>query len=219
MDLTSLDDDPVLGAPVRARLFEALVELRRPATTAELAKRLRRHPNGVRLQLQRLADAGLLQLRRVKQARGRPRDEWAIAPGARPGGQPPEAYRQLGRWLARALDAERPGLEGVERTGRDIGREVAPDREAEDTVTGLQDVFTALGFQPTSYRRRGGFRMTLANCPYRAAVRENQPAVCTLHRGLTQGVLDRIDPGATLTGFVPHDPDRAGCLVDVRTHQ
>ncbi len=53
----------------------------------------------------------------------------------------------------------------------------------------------------------------LANCPYRDAVLENQPVVCTLHRGITRGLLDVMAPGAKLAGFEPHDPDRAGCLI------
>jgi len=46
-------------------------------------------------------------------------------------------------------------------------------------------------------------------------VRENQDVVCSLHRGLTLGLLDRIAPAARLTRFVPHDPDRAGCEIDI----
>lgn len=49
----------------------------------------------------------------------------------------------------------------------------------------------------------------LGNCPYRHAVRENQPVVRALHRGLP----DRIAPSARLTAFVPKDPDRAGTGV------
>ena len=58
-------------------------------------------------------------------------------------------------------------------------------------------------------------RFVLRNCPYREAVRENQPAVCGLHRGITRGLLDRLDPRAQLIGFVAKDPLTAGCLVDV----
>jgi hypothetical protein len=39
--------------------------------------------------------------------------------------------------------------------------------------------------------------------------------ICALHRGLTRGLLDRVAPGATLARFVPHDPYRAGCEIDV----
>ena len=56
----------------------------------------------------------------------------------------------------------------------------------------------------------------LRNCPYRSAVRANQPAVCAIHRGMTTGLREGVDPGATLSGFVPKDPDTAGCLIDVQ---
>ncbi len=75
---------------------------------------------------------------------------------------------------------------------------------------------TALGFAPQRQPAKAGrvlFR--LGNCPYREAVRENQPVVCALHRGLTRGLLDQLDPTARLTDFVPKDPDRAGCLIEV----
>jgi len=39
--------------------------------------------------------------------------------------------------------------------------------------------------------------------------------VCTLHRGLTRGLLDVLEPKAKLVGFVPRDPDEAGCLVEL----
>ena len=75
---------------------------------------------------------------------------------------------------------------------------------------------TALGFAPQREpSEMGRVVYRLGNCPYREAVRENQPVVCTLHRGLTLGVLDELEPSALLTKFVPQDPDRAGCLIEV----
>jgi hypothetical protein len=55
----------------------------------------------------------------------------------------------------------------------------------------------------------------LGNCPNRDAVREHPPAICTLHRGITQGLLDRLDSAARLTDFVAQDPYAAGCIVDL----
>ena len=55
MDLPPITDD-VLAHSIRARLFQALAQLRRPATTRELAAQVGRHPNSVRVQLRRLAD-------------------------------------------------------------------------------------------------------------------------------------------------------------------
>lgn len=211
------DPDDALSQPTRARLFGLLVELRRAAGTAELAERLGLHPNGVRLHLERLADQGLVERARARTARGRPPDAWRIAPGARPAGTNPSAYEDLGRWLARALDAPRRGLRGIEDTGRVIGRELAPSA-AGTTAEALETTLIALGFQPSAQSGVGGeLTFCLGNCPYSAAVRENQPAICTLHKGITLGLLDVLDPHARLAAFDPHDPDEAGCVIDVRT--
>src|SRR3954468_15313390 len=199
MEVPSTSQDDVLALPIRAALFEALGELRRPATTQELAALVERHPNSVRIHLQRLADAGLLDRRITRQARGRPRDHRTITPDAPPPGRPPpahapptpgptpraagpaarppQAYGQLSRWLARAAGAG-GDFAAIERAGRDIGRELAPERGSRGSDDAMQDVLTALGFAP--HPERPGpdrLRFVLANCPYRDAVRQNQPAV------------------------------------------
>lgn len=158
--------------------------------------------------------AGLVLRRRVARPRGRPRDEWAIAPAARPGGDPPRAYEALARWLARATPATPARLREVEAAGRQIGQQLAP---ASPVVAerAFSDALAALGFQPAVARADGRLSCRLGNCPYRDSVRANQDIVCTLHRGLTRGLLDRLAPTATLARFVPHDPDRAGCEIDV----
>ena len=204
----------VLAQPTRARLFALLTELKRPAGTAELAEHVGLHPNGVRLHLERMREAGLVQRTRPRQAVGRPRDAWAVAPGARPGDRAPSAYADLGRWLARAIAPGPRRLRDIEETGREIGRELAPARGASLKET-FEAALTALGFQPRLEPANDGLTFCLGNCPYRDAVRENQEVVCTLHRGLTRGLLDALEPGAKLTGFVPRDPDKAGCLVEL----
>jgi predicted ArsR family transcriptional regulator len=215
MDLPSKPDD-VLAQPTRARLFAALTELSRPASTEELAALLELHPNGIRLHLERLSDAGLLARERSRQRRGRPRDMWAIAPGAQPGGDPPSAYADLGRWLARIIQPKKSTLRTVEASGREIGMGLAPtdDRAAEEKMHGA---LVSLGFQP---RREldpdGGLTYRLCNCPYRDAVNENRDVVCTLHRGITRGLLDEISPNTELTGFVALDPYSAGCRIELR---
>jgi predicted ArsR family transcriptional regulator len=215
MEIPRPPDDDVLAQPLRGRLFAALSDLRRPATTQELAERLERPPNTVRAQLQRLTDAGLLERRRMPQKRGRPRHEWAIAADAEPGGEAPRAHDQLGRWLVRALGSDPERLEEIEEAGREIGRELAPAARGRELADAMQDALTALGFQPHLRREDAALRYVLGNCPYREAVRENQPLVCTLHRGITHGLLDKLHPKAQLTGFVARDPDTAGCLIEL----
>jgi predicted ArsR family transcriptional regulator len=215
MDLLPLPDDDVLATPTRARLFAALAGLRRPASTAELARLIGRHPNTTRVQLQRLQAAGLIDRRKVPQTLGRPRHAWAVRPDARPGGSAPRAHADLGRWLARAMRHQQP-LDQVEAAGREIGRDLAPAGGAADGRQAMHDVLTAMGFAPRDETSEaGGWRHVLANCPYREAVAENAAVVCTLHRGITEGLLDQLDPTRRLTAFVAKDPFTAGCLIDV----
>jgi predicted ArsR family transcriptional regulator len=177
-----------LAQPTRARLFALLGELERPAATSELAQRLGLHANGVRKHMERLTEAGLVERTRSR--------------------------RRRGRWLARAIPARKKRLRDVEEAGRAIGRELAPE-QGEPPHAALAGVLATLGFQPSVWDKTGKLACTLGNCPYRDAVKENREVVCTLHRGLTRGLLDAIAPNAELTSFVPHDPDRAGCLIEV----
>jgi len=206
----------VLAQPTRARLFAHLAALGRPAGTDELAAELGLHPSGVRVHLERLRAAGLLARERVPQTLGRPRDSWSIAPDALASGEPRDAYPRLARWLARSIPA-RPGrVREVERAGREFGRELAPSQGPAGAGETMGRALTALGFAPQRQPAKAGrvvFR--LGNCPYREAVRENQPVVCALHRGLTRGLLDQLDPAARLTSFAPRDPNLAGCLIEV----
>ncbi len=190
-------------------------DLGRPAGTDEMAQRLGMHPNGVRTHLERLCAAGLLVKSRKAQTRGRPRDMWSVSAGAEPGGSPPRAYGDLARWLARATPPTKTRLREVENAGREIGRELAPT-DAESAEAALRDTLTGLGFQPALKRNGdGALCCRLDNCPYRNSVKENREVVCTLHLGISRGILDVIDPRAELTGFVPKDPDTAGCEIQV----
>ena len=210
--------DAVLAQPTRARLFAILRDLRRPAGTDELAALLALHPNGVRLHLERLRKAGLVARERSRQGRGRPRDMWLIAADARPGGEPPTGYADLGRWLARAISPGQTTLRAVETTGRQIGRDLGAKAEldASSAEESMHAGLVSLGFQPRRETGSAGeLTYRLRNCPYREAVRENQAVVCTLHRGITRGLLDALAPATELTGFVPRDPDTAGCLIEL----
>jgi predicted ArsR family transcriptional regulator len=214
VDLPPSAEDP-LTQPTRARLFELLVEARQAVRTAELASRLGLHPNGVRRNLERLQEAGLVERSQVKGARGRPGDRWTVAVGAEPAGEAPTAYLELARWLTRATPAGPGRLREVERSGREIGRELSPTHGG-DPIERFRQALAALGFQPSpGVKTESGLACRLENCPYRDSVRENPDLICTLHRGITAGLLAEIDGQATLRRFEPRDPDRAGCLVEV----
>ena len=113
----------------------------------------------------------------------------------------------------------RPGPAGSARSrppGGGLGHRLADADPGRPLQERLEELFATLGFQPRA-RPVGADAVCfeLGNCPYRSAVRANQPVVCTLHRGLTQGLLDELAPRASLRAFVPKDPDRAGCLIEI----
>lgn len=205
-----------MAQPTRARLFARLAGLGHPAGTDELAAALGLHASGVRVHLERLRRAGLLLRERVPQTTGRPRDAWSIAPDALPGSDPPETYRLLAGWLARSIPVNPARLREVERSGRELGAQLGPGRGRGASEEAMGRALTALGFAPQRDRDGAGHTVfRLGNCPYRDAVRANQPVVCALHGGITRGLLDAIEPSARLTQFVPRDPDEAGCVIEV----
>lgn len=214
MDLPEPAEGP-LAQPTRAQIFAFLVDRRGPAKTEEVAAHFGLHPNGVRRHLERLEEGGFVTRNRVREGQGRPRDHWAVSPDAHPGGTRPRAYADLARWLARAIPPTPTRMRELEETGREIGRELAPEAGG-DPVEAFRDTFAALGFQPgLDVKSGGGFTCTLGNCPYRDSAKESPDVVCVLHRGITAGILAELDPGAELLRFEPRDPDRAGCLVEV----
>lgn len=206
-----------LAQPTRARLFDRLGELRRSAGTEELAEQLGLHPNGVRVHLEVLLEAGLIARQRTRQARGRPRDMWSVAPDAQPDGERPRAYADLARWLAQTLEPAKRRQGELETSGRAVGRQLAPTANGTPPDETMQTVLASLGFQPRREQDQSGtLTYELCNCPYRDVAREHQDVVCTLHRGITQGLLDVIDPTASLAAFIPKDPDTAGCRITLR---
>jgi predicted ArsR family transcriptional regulator len=215
MDVPSPEAGDPLAQPTRARLFARLRDLRGPASTEELAADLRVHPNSVRHHMARLLEAGLVERRVGGGGRGRPRYQWAIAPGARPAGRSPRGYGELAPWLARMIGESEAEQSRAESEGRRIGQEIAPRGPRTEPADALEAALSALGFEPEQRVARGRRLYRLGNCPYRDAVRRNQPVVCALHKGIAEGLLDRIAPGALLTGFEPKDPQRAGCLIEV----
>lgn len=205
----------VLAQPTRARLFALLRDRGGPAGTDELAAALGLHPSGVRLHLERMRRAGLLVRERVVAPRGRPPDRWRLSPEALEHLEHPGAYRQLARWLARSVPSDPDRLQEVVAAGRRLGHELADRPGPGEVAETMGAMLGQLGFAPALRHSGERVRFELGHCPYRDAVRENQAFVCSLHEGVTAGLLDRLDPAAHLESFVPGDPDRAGCLVEI----
>jgi predicted ArsR family transcriptional regulator len=213
MDLPVAANDP-LAQPTRARLFVTLGDLHREATTDELAEILGLHPNGVRVHLERLADAGLIARSQRRGSRGRPSDVWSVDASAKPGGDAPTAYADLAKWLAHAILDGHTTIEEIEREGESIGRDLAA-KTGESGTDALFTILSSLGFMPEQTSDGDETSICLRNCPYREVAGERQPLVCGLHRGMTRGMLVSLDPDAHLDSFEIKDPFAAGCMIRI----
>lgn len=205
-----------------ARIIALIRAAGTPLGTSEIAELLGLHPNGVRVQLKRLEEAGVVEHEKVHGRVGRPRARWHLTPRAIASADLPYTGWAMARTLARAVPPTPERLYDVENAGADMGRDLAahlvpfPGRELREVVG---DALEALGFNPerTDESDRACYR--LRTCPYAEIVRENPAVVCTLHRGVVRGVLDSLAPSAELTAFEPKDPDTAGCIVEIALNE
>src|SRR3954462_11761345 len=99
-----------LGDETRFSMYQELASSTVPLTALELSERLGLPPNTVRLHLERLREAGLVDVEPVHRGTvGRPQHVYSLAPGAPGLGFDPPSYTLLAGLLATL--AERVGAE------------------------------------------------------------------------------------------------------------
>jgi len=207
-DTKALDVHKALADDTRFRLYRHLKLSGRPVSVQEMSRRLGLHPNTLRPHLRRLEEAGLVARQMRKTARvGRPQTEFqALEPHAEEG----RDYRLLAEMLcgllrtkrdmerARAL-AEEWGAYLVSQGGPKPGAKLPAGRN----LAVLQEAMSAAGFDPRFRRSRAAVDVTLRDCPFRELASDHRELVCTLHRGLVEGMLAGLKPRASLREFKP----------------
>jgi predicted ArsR family transcriptional regulator len=206
-----------LASRTRRRVLAVLEESPLPLDAAAIAERFGIHVTTARFHLEQLEDAGLVE--RVVQRggqRGRPRVLFRAAPDA----HTEDALRQLNSVLVDALAHD---SDGGRSRARDAGERwshaFADQADAgTDDADPLLRIFERLGFEPEERDERpepAQRVIELRGCPFRDAAAEHPEVVCSAHRGLLDGTIERLghDAGeATLLPFV--EPEL--CLVQLR---
>ena len=144
-----------LGDETRFSMYQELASSTRPLSAHELADRLGIHANTVRLHLERLREAGLVDVEAVHRGTvGRPQHVYALASGAPSLGFDPPSYTLLAGLLA-AL-AERVGADAEEATaiGRRWGADAGRRARTRSCDKALVSELERLGFDPVAERRR-----------------------------------------------------------------
>lgn len=224
-----------LGDPTRYRIFLAIRDAPAPVDVAALTARFGLNHNAIRQHLAKLSVAGLVvdELRPAS-GRGRPPRLYRLAPGAaeRWGGASPNELLSL-----MLLDLVDSDVEQALAAGRAMGQRLARTRRAgASTPEALEAVAAQLGFEPqrgtittdvdagidieishTADGRRGAIpgdaEIVLDHCPFAAAASSAPGVVCTLHRGIAEGVAETVGDGWRVVGLEAHAPEQAGCRI------
>jgi len=130
-----------LGDNTRYAIYLEVARSATPLSTAEVAEALDLHPNTVRPHLERMREAGLLEVETGGQGMvGSPQHRYSIAPDAPSLGLEPSSFRLLSRLMAGVVSRADLAEDDIAALGREHGRALvgqgwsAPSgRTAEDT--------------------------------------------------------------------------------------
>jgi predicted ArsR family transcriptional regulator len=204
----TLEIHKALADDTRFRLYRYLRLVGRPVSVQEMSRRLSLHPNTLRPHLRRLEEAGLVtrQIRKTATV-GRPQTQYQAA---EPTGDEGRDFRLLAEMLCGLLRTRRD-IERAEVLAREWGEYLVSQGgpkpgvrlPARRNLAALQDAMARAGFDPRFHRTRGMVEVTLRNCPFRELADDYRELVCTLHRGLVEGMLGGLKPRVTLREFKP----------------
>ena len=208
----------VLGDNTRYAIYLELARSEAPLSTTEIAETLDLHPNTVRPHLDRMRDAGLVEVEAESRGTvGRPQHRWSTTADAPSLGLEPSGFRMLSTLLAGVAAAGAPGPEVVAAVGRQRGR-VAVDEQAPapSCLAGLMAELADLGFDPTAAQDGATTTIGFTRCPFADLAAAFPSVVCHLHRGMVEGYVQAAG-GATVEAFSTLE-DRDPCRVDILEH-
>ncbi|MEZ5171646.1 MAG: helix-turn-helix domain-containing protein [Acidimicrobiia bacterium] len=207
-----------LGDETRYAMYEELASSPSPLSAADLANILGLHANTVRLHLDRLRDAGLVEAHAVHRGTvGRPQHVYSLAPGAPGLGFDPPAHALLAGLLA-AL-AERSGADADEAVaiGRSWGADAAARTKSASCLEALGGELDRLGFEPAADEPDDGTAtVAFLHCPFRDLAEAYPELVCSLHRGICEGVVDEAGGGIVEDFQALYDPEPCRVAVGLR---
>jgi predicted ArsR family transcriptional regulator len=207
-----------LGDNTRYAIYLELARSPLPLATADIAESLGLHANTVRPHLERMREAGLLQVEAATRGGvGRPQHRYWLAPEAPSLGLEPPAFPVLARMLLSLAAATGAGGDEAAEAGRIQGRADGARRAGTPCLEALTDALAELGFDPAvagDPDDRDLATVAFAHCPFRELAEMRPDLVCNLHRGLVEGLVAEVG-GAEVGTFHPL-VDRTPCQVNLR---
>jgi predicted ArsR family transcriptional regulator len=205
----------VLDDPVRRRLYDYVTAQGHGVSRSEAAAAVGIQRTLAAFHLDRLAEAGLVDVTfrrpagRAGPGAGRPAKLYRRASVEHQVSVPPRSYRRAAELLAEVVDmmGAEPELQRSARSrGAAAGR--AARRQAPATPDGalVTEALSAQGYQPY----RDGENIRLRNCPFHILASRHPPLICGMNLALVEGLLE----GAAVTGMAARlDPRPEECCV------
>lgn len=190
-----------LAVPSRARILEVLRASPRPMTAADVAASCGLHPSTAQQHLVILVNAGLAASESLApEGRGRPKVAYSAV-------TPADAYRDLSQVLVEGIIDPTLAVE----IGRLHGGRLEP--EPQGPAETIRREAERMGFDPDMRTRPDGkTEIVLRARPIAGVAAGNERVVCSVHRGIAEGVLS-ADGEVTLLEFVARKPSDAGCRL------
>ncbi len=213
-----LEVHKALADDTRYRLYRYIGLAGRPVSIREMSRRLSLHPNTLRPHLRRLEEAGLLSREIRKSATvGRPQTVYSAREIRNDEGSD---YRLLAEMLCGVVRTSK-AMEEAKDLARQWGAYMVAQGgpkpgvrlPARRNLAVLQEAMARAGFDPRFRRMQGSaIEITLRDCPFRDLADDYRQLVCTLHRGLVEGMVAGLKPPVAIKEFQPF-AERGICRV------
>lgn len=204
-----------LGDPTRHEIFRYVADAEQPTGVAEITAHLGLNHNAIRQHLAKLVDAGLVvEATAPPSGRGRPRLVYTVDPSAESRWGVTGPYERLSELLSEII---RTG-DGPVEVGRREGRRLRAHADAPAAIAEVEEVMARAGFAPDTRAVRGRVDVVLQNCPFEATALKDPQTICSLHRGIVEGLVEGSDT-LRVDDLVAKDPRRAGCRLRLHAEE
>ncbi len=207
-----------LGDETRFSMYRELASSTRGMSAQELADSLGLHANTVRLHLDRLREAGLVEVEAGAPGHRRPARPRLLARAgrARPRLRPAELHPARRAARRARPNGSAPTATRPTEIGRSWGAEAGKRTRSRSCVKALAGEMSRLGFDPRRQTAAGTTDMAFLHCPFRELAEAYPELVCNLHRGISEGVVDAVGGGSVEEFATLYDRDPCRVTVSVR---